>query len=274
MKNKRSASSYPADVEELIKKIECLVVSHNRLRIMYLLANSPLTISDMQEALGVHRTTLGRNINKLKKMNLVSSSPTENLYRLTIEGEMIIDAFDELIETTRDAKRLGSFLSRIPEAIPVKREHLDSVRITCPETGDPLASMSRLFELFETATHIRGSIPVLGPMEGNVIIDQISDHTRVTLILRSTTYESLRTNHPQLFTSLWTDGAADLLVSEELPSYGLFLLDEMAVITAYDDDMRIHSILETRELQDLVNWVGNQIEEQCEKGSPNVPAPL
>lgn len=270
MEHQHETLPCPADTEEILAEIECLARSPNRLTMMYLLKQSPTTMTEMREILGVHRTTLGRNLAVLKGKNWVVSSPTENSHRLTRAGELIIDSFEELIRTTRTANRLGAFLTRFPETIPIEKERLRSSQITCPEKDDPLAPMSRLFEFLATSETIRGSVPVLGPMEGRVIANQIPAGTEIEMILGSTAWESLRVNHPSLFSPLKEADETELLVSSEDPSYGIFLIDERVVLVAYDEDMRIHSILEARESQEIIDWARQQYEGRKEAASQDV----
>ena len=163
----------------------------------------------------------------------------------------------------RVADRLGTFLARLPEIPPAGARSLQTCTVTLCGATSPYAPMHRFMELVEETDTFRGFAPVFNPLYVESIGTRIADGGDFEIIGPPNVFETIRSSDPAVFETALKAEATRLLVAEDLPEFGLALLDEVVVIAAYSEDMRTHSILEAcDEQQELAEWAEQQYDVQ------------
>lgn len=121
--------------------------------------------------------------------------------------------------------------------------------------------MKRFIGLVRGSESLRWIAPVFDPMYAEPFDSWIADENDFEIIGPPSALKRLRADHSAVFQTALRAESARLLVAEDLPRFGVALLDETVVIAVYDEDMRTHSILEAcDEQRELVEWAEQRYE--------------
>lgn len=252
----RNDLSLDATLAELAE----FVHSPTRLRILKRLQRSPCTTTELHDALDVHRTTLQRNLTHLREKQCIRSSTTETIYRLAPPGQLFLSVFQQIIPTTRTARRLGAFCAQFPGEMPVDVAYLRDCCLTTVEST-PHAPQERLRTLLTTSETVRLSVVRVSPQQLRTMADQVASWATFDLISPGTVIEHLAATCPSLTETIVTTGGVHVLPETTSPSVGVGLLDETAVVIVYDNNQHIHALLEdTREQSPINEWVSDRFE--------------
>ena len=248
-------------IEDILADIECLARSQNRLRILQRLQESPTSSTDLKQELNIPRTTLRRNLIELEEKTWIRTSPTEDVYRIAPPGELFIEQFYDLLNAARTADRLGSFLDAFPGDIPAETACLRACRITWPGPNDPHAPMNRLRTLVKDASVLRAFTPIMCAMYTRMFAEGARSGVDIEVISTPDAVETLQSTDPSVLEGLTDADTGSLLVTDDGLPYGVYLLNGVVVLAAYDDDGRIQSLLEaTDEQTEIVDWAERQYE--------------
>lgn len=198
---------------------------------------------------------------ELATKHWIEDAPSENVYLALPAGRIAVRSIRETAADFRAADHLGTFLARLPETPPVRVDAFRACDMTLSESQGPYAPMERFVDLVRETESLRGFTPVFNPMYAEPFGSQIAGGNDFEIIGPPDVFKQFRSSHPEVFETVLQAEATRLLVSEDLPRYGVALLDETVVIATYDEDMRTHSILEARDEQrELVEWTKQRYE--------------
>jgi len=143
--------------------IDFLARSAHRVRVLRTLAEGPRTRPDLHEETGVSQPTLGRVLGSFGERNWVERRGRE--YALTPFGDLLVEAFEDLLDTVETVQRLGDVLGQLPtgEMEFDLREFRDAT-VHTPDSGDTLSHIRRMEEVWLGADRARLLGSTLGPM--------------------------------------------------------------------------------------------------------------
>jgi predicted transcriptional regulator len=267
------ASTQPTiDVTNLdatLSSLAYLVQSPARLQILDQLQRSPRSETELRNTLNVHRTTLRRNLETLREKQCIQRTSTDDTYRLALPGQLFIETFQELLETTRMATRLGIFLEHFPQDFPADVECLRTCDITIPERYDPNTPLNRFSTLLTTSETIQLFIPIIYPTHIQTIAGHLNDWYEFELISIVSSFERLTTKRPSSTETVVATGTVQLRTMSTCPSVGIGMMDETAVVIVYDEKQNIHALLETTSEQSaIVEWIRWQYRHHKRKAVP------
>lgn len=248
-------------VDGILDDIECVACSKNRLKILHQLLKSPQSASALNKAVSIHRTSLRRNLDVLMNKNWVRSDPAENVFRISPSGQIFLEGFYEMMETTRTAADIGSFLGQFPEPTPVSVDALRECSITVSETRNPHAPLNRSLELIGDSDVFRGFVPVVNSMYLETLSERVRDDSDFEVISEPSMVDTLQSRHPSKVQRLQRADTGELFVSSEIPDYGLCVLDDTVLVIVYDDSMKVSAILESSdEGSEIFEWAAQRYE--------------
>ena len=250
---------------ERLDEITSLSRSPTRFEILDLICDSPRSRAELQRELDIHRTTLQKNLGELVAKNWVEDVPTENIYRALPAGRIITESVHETMADFRAADKLGMFLAQLPETPPVRADVFRTCDVTLCESHGAYAPMERFVELVNDADFFRGFAPVFNPFYVEALGARIADGCDFEIIGPPDVFEAIRIDRPKAFETAVNAESTRLLVADDVPQFGLGLLEGTVVVAAYDEHMRTHSILEAcDEREELVEWAERQYDTQRE----------
>ncbi|NUB90452.1 helix-turn-helix domain-containing protein [Haloterrigena sp. SYSU A121-1] len=246
-------------LEETLSDLALFTQSPTRLRILNRLRESPHSVTELNETLDVHRTTLQRNIELLREKQCIQSDPAETVYRITPPGRLFLEALQQATSTAQMAGRLSTFLAEFPGEIPADITCLRECCITTAAPYNPHAPQERLQRLLTNSESVELLVPRIPPMHLQIIADHITNWTTCELICPTPVIEHFATTLPSLTESVVTTGHVYELDESTGPSVGVGKIDENPIIIVYDDNYHMHAILETTPDQSAIEkWVSSQ----------------
>jgi predicted transcriptional regulator len=131
-----------------------LARSPHRVAVLRALATGPRARPDLHDGTGIPQPTLGRVLGGFEARNWVERR--DRAYALTALGELVVEAFEDLLDTVAAVQRVGDVLVQLPtDDLDVDLRAFADATVTTPEAGGVFAPVDRLTERFFEADHAR-----------------------------------------------------------------------------------------------------------------------
>lgn len=230
--------------------LQFLTRSRNRLRVLRRLCAEPATPATLRAELDLARTTLRRLLGELEERDL--------LYRLDATYHPMVPAgvVVSLLETTTaeldTARRLATFFGTIPPEViqstfddfPVDKllGYLDGIDVALPTQADPFAPQARVEDLLTDTESACGFGPTSNPLVGPALDDLVRRGGSCELILSPEAEQTVRERVGRLDVEEEADGFR-LLLTEEVPKFGLLLVDDAVALVGFDEYYRTQAVV-------------------------------
>lgn len=242
--------------------IAFLTDSANRVAALKTLTTGPHKRSDLQETIGVSRSTIKRILGGFRERGWVVRDGHE--YALTPLGEFIATEFQSLLEGAETMRKLRGVVEWLPtNEFDFTLDHFADATITTPRPNDPTAPIRRAAALIREADHIRFLCTAFAPSMYDAIwqrtvhddqtavgvmatelIDAIREESRTVTVLR----ETIASNKATLYQ-----------YEGQFP-YDMAVFDEtIAGLLVVDDDGHVHAVIDTVD-EAVRSWVGSTID--------------
>jgi predicted transcriptional regulator len=140
--------------EDLLGEVEFLARSPNRLGALRAVTEEPRTRGEMAVAIDASQPTLGRVLEDLTDRGWLARDADG--YRLTASGRLVLDSFEDLLETLSLERRLRDVVEYLPtDEFDFGLERFAGATVTTPTPTRPDAPVRRMTELLERADHVR-----------------------------------------------------------------------------------------------------------------------
>lgn len=243
--------------------INYLARSQNRFRLLETICTSSCRREDLRRRFEIHRTTLRKNLRELEDRDWIESSPSDNTYRGSPAGRIVVESLRDTLSDFRTADQLEKILPFLPENPSIRTLTLRACNVTRCDVDGPYAPMHRLFTLVEETESLHSFTPVFTPLYVEGFADQSPDAHEFEIIGPPEFFDTMRSEYGSSLDQALGAASVTLLVSNDLPQFGVFLFDDAGVIAAYDHNMRLHSLLEAGpEQQQVIEWAEQQYETQ------------
>ena len=245
-----------------------LVRSPARMEILKRLQDGPATRYDLRDALDCSRTTVDRNLERLREAGWIADSPDG--YELTTSGEIVLEEVSRYLETAGVAARLQPILQWIPrETFDLDVGHLADADIVVGTEDRPMAMVDRHARAAETAPEIRMVTPVFSPQPleaqfRNFDLSEIYIEVVVPPTVASTFVSDSRA--ADRLSQLREAGAADVFVTDESIPYFVGLLGDLVQI-GVDEDGQPRGLLES-EADPVREWAREKVESYKQAANP------
>lgn len=227
-----------------LEEVDFLARSENRLRVLEALTKESRDLRDLKDHLGIPRTTVQRNLGDLRDRGWIRET-TEG-HKATSLGEMILDAFMDLVDITQSAEDLSSFM-RWVECTHIDTGRLKSAEVTTSKPHDPHAPLKRFMELLDGCGGARIA-------SHSVFPSYIEAHHRkvveegleLEVVLGSEAATVLREDYGKELYDLLEKGNSRVLINEgdSIP-LTIGLLGGTVGLLAYDGDGMPRALLES-----------------------------
>lgn len=143
--------------------VDFLARSAHRVEVLRTLASGDRTRRDLHDETGISQPTLGRVLGAFEDRNWVERKSPE--YALTPLGELVVEAFEDLLETVETVHRLGGVLRKLPtEEMPFDVREFADATVWEPEPGNTFDHIRRMETVWYEADRARMLGSTLGPM--------------------------------------------------------------------------------------------------------------
>ena len=235
---------------------ELLRTAVTRKRALAALAEEPHHRRDLQERLGVSKTTCHRIVRALDERGLVRR--TDRGYELTELGNAVAGEVDRFETNVRLAYQLEPLLDAFETVeADVDVELFTDATITRPEPDDPTAPAHRYLELFREADTVRtlDRTSFLPPLYISEVVESIIDGEATaeailpTSVVR-TRVEEYADSHRRLAEEADRSGYR---LYDTVP-FGMTIFDDHVGLRAYDDETGSVLVFADTDDPETVDW--------------------
>lgn len=225
------------------------------------------TRSDIQDALGVSRSTAFRVVKSFKSLGLISRQ--NGTYELTPFGQVVYEETVRATSTIRVASRLSPLLGPLEQSEePIELCAFEDATVTELEPGDPYPPMRQFLSLIEDASRVREFTPMPpNPAYQNTLYDRVRDDLWVAVVYPPSTVDRLRRGDDDEFERALEEGELHARVGDT-PGFRLVVADGHVYIGGYSDDASYLQLVADTADSDVVEWAIRCFETQWESATP------
>jgi predicted transcriptional regulator len=149
-----SPSGASPGMDAALEDVEFLALSANRVAVLRSLVEGPRSRSALADETGASQATLGRILADFEERSWVRR--TDDGYEATATGELVADAFSDLLEALELERDLRDIVAYLPtEELGFDLARLTDATITVPTETRPSAPVQRLLDLERAADEVR-----------------------------------------------------------------------------------------------------------------------
>ena len=231
-----------------------LVGSANRVRILEALREQPYRQCELTEACDLSRSTAHRALDGLEGRGWVEQAAGE--YRLTVGGDLVLARYEALETAIARIDEWGPFLNRVGDpADTLPLAALQNATLVRSTAENPHAAAAHFADALATsaADVFYGISPVVSPRFNEAAEGLIAAGTEMELIVDESVFDTSSTEYADDLDRAFSLDSFTLYVSPDDIGFGLTILDERAMIGAYDDRGVLRECLDTTD-ESLRAW--------------------
>ena len=224
-------------VTSTLDEITFLTRSEHRVFSLVAMAARPRSRSELGELTGASSSTIRRTLRDFEDRNWIQRDGYQ--YEATELGTFIAEAMSELIDRFETEQELRRVWEWLPESMSgFDLDMCIDAQVTVASAEDPYQPVSRFTELLtetDSLKFVGFEVAVLEPSRAT-LCDRIVDGMQTDLIVSPGVIRYIRSTYPDEFHDPLESGNLSVLLHEDLPSFGVAVLDERVVVTCYDPD--------------------------------------
>ncbi len=245
---------------DALDSVAFLAASPSRLQILDALAAEPSGPRRLEESLEIPRSTLHRNLSALVDRRYVDHSPTENEYDLTTTGEIVRDVLSETISTVERAESLGPFVEHFPVDLPISVDELASCDLVVSDPESPFDPVSTVKKELVSGESISGFLPAINPLYVDALRTSLEKDVQIEVIAPPHAYDAIASDDHVFLERVTAVPHVRLYESSAVPEYAVGFVDETALLGAFDEHMRTHSVLRSDARSSIWEWARRRYE--------------
>lgn len=254
-----------------IDDISYLARSEHRIPTLVALTTRPRTRAELWEMAGVSSSTIRRTLTEFEDREWIRKD--EYKYETTQLGEFVASAMVDVVERVETEQKLRDVWEWLPgEESGFKLEMCTEAVVTVADADDPYRPVNRFKSLLKQTENFRFAgldVAMLEPCKDE-LCDQIIDGMHAELINPPRVAEYIRSTCPELFSETLESGDLTIQLHDELPSYGVSLLDERIAVSGYDPDGVTVRVLIDTESDEAREWA-ESVYADYRRETPTVP---
>lgn len=254
--------------ETALERLEFLIASPNRYRLLYSLSDGATSPDTLGEELDLPRSTLRRNLTALEDQGYISHAATENRYEITVTGKIACEAIGDALSTIEFGASIGPFFERFPVALPIGLDELASCDVTVSTTDTPFEPLYHVRRNIMDASAVRGFVPTINPLYLDTLQECIGEDQTLEVVAPPAGYDSASPDYDETLTAISASENISLYESDSVPEYALGIVDNTVLLGTFDDRMRTHSVLAAPAQSTLQEWATEQFSEIKSTATP------
>lgn len=218
-----------------IVDIAYLTRSEHRIPTLVALTERPRSRSELCELTGVSSSTMRRTLHEFDDRLWIRKD--EYRFVATRLGEAIASGMEDLIERVATERTLRSVWRWLPDSISeFPFETWSKLTVTVAEPDAPYRPVRRFESLLRETTSLRFLRPEVALMDPcfDLLHRLAVEGLEVTLIDRPECHGYFLSTYPDRSSELLRQDGFTVLEHDDLPPYGIGLLDEHVTISCYD----------------------------------------
>lgn len=245
------------DADEIIA---CIAGTKHRARILSVLSTESLDIRDLSDEIGVPRTTLRHNLEKMEDANLITET-LDRTYTLTPLGEATLAglrAFRKRIETEA---RLEPLFSCIPASkFDFDISAFEGATVTVARRACPFLPAKTLLEALVDGDDVVAALPSLPASASEMLFkDSREARPNVELLITPQVANVLVEEFSVRPEVIHEDDGIRVAVTNHEPEHGVAIVDDRAYIQGFDDEQKPHVLVQSDDPR-CRDWVTSKLE--------------
>ncbi|AXR77239.1 helix-turn-helix transcriptional regulator [Natrarchaeobaculum sulfurireducens] len=265
----------PTPSSSPIGDVAYLARSEHRVPALVAVTDRPRSRSELCELTGVSSSTIRRTLREFEDRSWIRKEGYR--YTTTRLGDAIASGMTDLIglvETERKLRDVWHWLPDEVSAFPV--ETWAKLTVTVAEPDSPYCPVNRFESLLTQTSKLRFLRPEVALMEP--VLDElfglIDDGAAVTLVDRPSCHSYFRSTYPERSSEMMSRNNFTVLEHDELPSYGVGLLDDRVIISCYGRDSgSVRAVIDT-DVPAIREWAESVYASYESDARPLEPQPL
>lgn len=244
-----------------IDDIAYLTRSEHRAPTLVALTVRPRSRSELWEMAGVSSSTIRRTLREFEERNWIRREGYQ--YEVTQLGQFIATTMADTIDRFETERKLRT----VWECLPGKErdfsiEYCADATVTIADAENPYRPVNRFLSLLDEAAKFRFAgfdVALLEPCKDELCA-RIIDGMQTELINPPRVANYIRSNCPEQFSEALESGNLDVRFHDELPTFGVGILEDRVVIGGYDQDSLAVRVLVDTEADPAREWAESTYE--------------
>lgn len=255
--------------------VSFLAASENRVDVLVTLRNSgPVDQRTVAEGVDASRRTVKRTLDALEERGWVVETTVNGEYRISALGELVLDAYLDVVDRLSVADRLGPFLERIPaDALDIDPLAFADAEVVVREEGKPYAPMDRVLEIRRDASHIREVADIVQADSAQQLRERVeSGELEAEVVLEAGVLDAVADHDgyaAEFEAALASDGATFYVFEGEVP-FVFGLMDE-TVLLGVTDDMGVPGATVVSDRPEIRAWAVDRFESYRDRATELTP---
>lgn len=223
--------------ESPIGDVAYLARSPHRVPALVALTEGPRSRAELCELTDVSSSTVRRTLREFEARTWVRTDGGE--YTATRLGEAVASGMEALLERVETVRELRDVWDTLPDEVGVFAfETGGTTTVTVAEYDAPYRPVNRVASLFSGADHVRFVGVDIGLYEpcNEAFRREVLDGMAAERIDSPSVARYMCETYPERCAELHERGSLTVLVHDDLPPYGLTLVDDRVAISGYDPD--------------------------------------
>ncbi|MFC4544052.1 helix-turn-helix transcriptional regulator [Halosolutus amylolyticus] len=233
--------------DEPIDDIAYLARSEHRVPTLVALTTRPRSRSELCELTGVSSSTMRRTLGEFEARSWIRKEGYQ--YVATRLGETIASGMEDVIERVETERKLRDVWHWLPaEVSEFPIETWADMTVTVAEPDFPYRPVDRFESLLRETNEFRSLRPEVALMDPclDVLSQLIDDGVGITLIDRPSCHTYFLSTYPDRSSEMLKQDNFTVLEHDELPPYGIGLLDDRVAISCYEQDSgTVRAVIDT-----------------------------
>lgn len=255
----------------LIEDIAYLARSGHRVTTLVDVTVRPRSRSELWEETGVSSSTIRRTLREFEDRHWIRRDGYQ--YEATPLGAYIASAMAELIERFETERALRDVWECLPdEESGFTIEMCTGARVTRADAENPFRPVNRFMTLVDDAKSLRFAgldLALLEPSK-EALCRRVIEGLQAELIDPPRVVKYIRSSSPELFAEALESGNLTVRVHDDLPAYGIGILDDRVTIAGYDPDGVTVRVLVDTDADDAREWA-ESVYATYSRRTPTVP---
>ena len=227
--------------------IAYLTRSEHRIPTLVALTERPWSRAELCELTGVSASTMRRTLDEFDARFWLRKDGHQ--FRATRLGEAIASGVADLLERVETERKLRHVWDWLPDTISeLPFETWSDLTITVAEPDSPYQPVGRFESLLRKTTTVRFLRPEVALMDPcfDLLYQLIGEGVEMTLIDRPECHAYFLSVYPHRSSEMVQRDTFTILEHDELPPYGIGLLDRCVAISCYEQDSgTVHALVDT-----------------------------
>lgn len=261
--------------ESPIDDIAYLARSEHRVPTLVALTERPRSRSELCELTGVSSSTIRRSLGEFEDRTWIRKE--EHQYVATRLGKAIAVGMEDLLARAETERKLRDVWHWLPDGVRrLSVETWAEMTVTVAEPDSPYRPVNRVESLLRTTTAFRFLRPEVALMEPclAVLLQLIDDGATITLVDRPSCHTYFLSTYPERSSEMLKQENFTVLEHDELPSYGIGLLDDRVVISCYEQESGIVQAVVDTDVPTVRNWANSVYDSYRSDARPIKPRQL